>query len=158
MIPVRCFSCGKVIGDRGEPYELRAQAGESLGEVLNDLGFIRHFCRRVFVSYVELVDELMKYDIAKIIRVKVLQAHEREFLEPLRLDITGITPICGDCALRSYTCNEICASFGCVDSREYGGISENELALGIPFKKTARLLGSLVEMYGDEKGYPDFAV
>ena len=54
MFPVRCFSCGKVIGDKWEEYLRRVQSGESPKEVLDSLGITRYCCRRMFLSHVEV--------------------------------------------------------------------------------------------------------
>ena len=35
IIPVRCFSCGKVVGDKWEPFSKRVAAGEPPKEVLD---------------------------------------------------------------------------------------------------------------------------
>ena len=43
MIPVRCFTCGTVIGEHYEEFEARASEGdEDPAEVLDDLGITRH--------------------------------------------------------------------------------------------------------------------
>ena len=61
IIPVRCFTCGKVIGDRWEEYARRTKQGESPAKVLDELGMKRYCCRRMFISHVEVIDELLKY-------------------------------------------------------------------------------------------------
>ncbi len=61
IIPVRCFTCGKVIADKWEEFKRRFDAGESPKEVLDSLGFQRYCCRRMLISHVELVDELLLY-------------------------------------------------------------------------------------------------
>ena len=61
MIPVRCFSCGKVIGDKLEPFIQRVAAGESTKKVLDDLGLHRYCCRRMLISHVEIIDEILKF-------------------------------------------------------------------------------------------------
>lgn len=61
IIPVRCFSCGKVIGDKWEPFAKRVAAGEAPGAVLDDLGIIRYCCRRMLLSHVELIDEILRF-------------------------------------------------------------------------------------------------
>ena len=60
IIPVRCFSCGKVIGDKWEPYSRRVAAGENPKDVLDDLGLDRYCCRRMIISHVNIIDELLK--------------------------------------------------------------------------------------------------
>jgi DNA-directed RNA polymerase subunit N len=60
MIPVRCFSCGKVISSVWDEYKKRIQTEDS-GKVLDDLGIERYCCRRMLLTHVELVDLLAPY-------------------------------------------------------------------------------------------------
>jgi DNA-directed RNA polymerase subunit N len=60
MIPVRCFTCGKVIASAWEEYKRRSES-EDAGAVLDDLGIDRYCCRRMILSHVELVDVLSPY-------------------------------------------------------------------------------------------------
>ena len=61
MIPVRCFTCGKVISDKWEEYDRRVKSGEKVSNVLDDLGLIRYCCRRMLISNVEIIDEILKF-------------------------------------------------------------------------------------------------
>jgi len=61
MIPVRCFTCGKVIGDKWEAFKKRVSEGEETKKVLDDLSIERYCCRRIFISHVEVMEELLKY-------------------------------------------------------------------------------------------------
>ncbi|KON27515.1 DNA-directed RNA polymerase subunit N [miscellaneous Crenarchaeota group archaeon SMTZ-80] len=61
MIPVRCFTCGKVIGDKWEEFKKRVSEGEETKKVLDDLSIERYCCRRIFISHVEVIEELLKY-------------------------------------------------------------------------------------------------
>lgn len=61
IIPVRCFSCGKLIGDKWEDFARRVKAGEDAGLVLDSLGLTRYCCRRMLLSHVEIIDEILKY-------------------------------------------------------------------------------------------------
>jgi DNA-directed RNA polymerase subunit N len=63
LIPVRCFSCGNVIGQHWTDYKLRIDNGEEASEVLNELGVERYCCRRMFISHVELIDEVAPFTI-----------------------------------------------------------------------------------------------
>jgi len=65
MAPVRCFSCGTLIGDKWEDYARRVQGGETPKTVLDDLGIKRYCCRRMILSNVEIIDEILKYFEAK---------------------------------------------------------------------------------------------
>ncbi len=61
MIPVRCFTCGKIVGDKWEEYDRRVKSGEKVSKVLDDLGLIRYCCRRMLISNVEIIDEILKF-------------------------------------------------------------------------------------------------
>lgn len=59
IIPVRCFTCGKVIGGVYQTYLKRVQLGEDPQQVLDDLGLRRYCCRRMIVAHADLVDEVI---------------------------------------------------------------------------------------------------
>jgi DNA-directed RNA polymerase subunit N len=62
MIPVRCFTCGSLIADKYEEYKKRVGAGEDSGKVLDELGIKKYCCRRMFVSNVDVVDQILPYE------------------------------------------------------------------------------------------------
>jgi DNA-directed RNA polymerase subunit N len=61
IIPIRCFTCGKLIGDKWEEFSRRVKAGEDAGEVLDNLGVKRYCCRRMLLSHVEIIDEVLHF-------------------------------------------------------------------------------------------------
>ncbi|NLI62741.1 MAG: DNA-directed RNA polymerase subunit N [Methanosarcinaceae archaeon] len=61
MIPVRCFSCGKVVAAGWEEFKKRTEAGEDKGAVLDDLGITRYCCRRMLLSHIEMIDVISPY-------------------------------------------------------------------------------------------------
>lgn len=63
IIPVRCFSCGKPIGQLWEDYKKRVAAGEKSKKVLEELGLERYCCRSMFIGqedYIELISKFKK--------------------------------------------------------------------------------------------------
>ena len=79
IIPVRCFTCNKVIGDKYSTYLSRIQEMQKTnpnsnitidtntienggiensyqGNILNELNITRYCCRRMFLSQVDIVD------------------------------------------------------------------------------------------------------
>lgn len=76
IIPIRCFTCGKVIADKWRAYERQCaeldaakreerREGADMGtgtsiqalprdKILNDLGLTRMCCRRHFLTHVDL--------------------------------------------------------------------------------------------------------
>ena len=59
IIPVRCFTCGKVIGSSWEKYLQALDAGENPGDALDELGLERYCCRRMILSHVDLIEDVL---------------------------------------------------------------------------------------------------
>lgn len=62
IIPIRCFSCGKLIADKYEPYIQMMEEGVDINEIWTKLGVTRFCCKRMFVSHVNIVDELLNFN------------------------------------------------------------------------------------------------
>ena len=65
MIPVRCWSCGKVIAHVYEQYKEAIETGKDSDKALDDLGMERYCCRRMFGGHVDLLDEIAPFSIAR---------------------------------------------------------------------------------------------
>ena len=63
IFPVRCFTCGKVIGHLWEEFKSRVDRGEDPGKVLDELGIKKQCCRRMFISHIDMIDEIIKYEV-----------------------------------------------------------------------------------------------
>ncbi|KRZ10654.1 DNA-directed RNA polymerases I, II, and III subunit RPABC5, partial [Trichinella zimbabwensis] len=61
IIPVRCFTCGKVIGNKWESYLGLLQAEYAEGDALDAIGLKRYCCRRMVLCHVDLIEKLLNY-------------------------------------------------------------------------------------------------
>lgn len=61
IIPIRCFTCGKLIGDLWEEFARRVKAGENAAEVLDSLGIKRYCCKRMLLSHMDILDEVLRF-------------------------------------------------------------------------------------------------
>lgn len=63
IIPIRCFSCGKVVGDKWETY-LTLLQDETLteGDALDQLKLKRYCCRRMVLTHVDLIEKFLRYN------------------------------------------------------------------------------------------------
>ncbi|MCO5559319.1 hypothetical protein L7F22_012916 [Adiantum nelumboides] len=73
IIPVRCFTCGKVIGRLWDIYLDYLQSGYSEANALDALGLSRYCCRRMIMSHVDLIERLLQYNF-----------HDRNYYPPPR--------------------------------------------------------------------------
>ena len=55
LIPVRCFSCGKVTGNKWRRFLALSQE-HSRGKALQILGIRRYCCRQIFMCNYEFMD------------------------------------------------------------------------------------------------------
>ena len=61
LIPVRCYSCNKVVGNKWISYNKKLDEGISTKDALDQLGLKRMCCRRIILTHVELIDKLIEY-------------------------------------------------------------------------------------------------
>ena len=59
IIPVRCTACGKIIGNMWQKYNeyIKNMTNE---KALDKLGLVRYCCRRMLLSHVEIIDDLLE--------------------------------------------------------------------------------------------------
>ena len=61
LVPVRCFTCGKLIADKYEDYQNQVKAGEEPIKVLDKLGMDRYCCRRMLLTSVETIQQVIPF-------------------------------------------------------------------------------------------------
>ena len=61
LIPVRCFTCGNLIADKFEDYQNRTKAEENPADVLDSLGITRYCCRRMLLTTVETIQQVIPF-------------------------------------------------------------------------------------------------
>ena len=61
IIPIRCFTCGKVIGNKYEKYTELLKIEYTEGDALDVLELKRICCRRMILTHIDLIDKLLLY-------------------------------------------------------------------------------------------------
>lgn len=61
LYPIRCFTCGALIGDKFAEFNKKVKAGEDAGKVLDAMGIKRYCCRRMLLSSIDLSEQIIPY-------------------------------------------------------------------------------------------------
>ncbi|MEM1995382.1 MAG: DNA-directed RNA polymerase subunit N [Nitrososphaerales archaeon] len=61
LYPIRCFTCGALIGDKFAEFDKKVKAGEDAGKVLDSMGIKRYCCRRMLLTSVDLSEQILPY-------------------------------------------------------------------------------------------------
>ena len=61
LIPVRCFTCGNLVADKFEDYQNRVKSGEEPLKILDSLGIERYCCRRMMLTTVETIQQVIPF-------------------------------------------------------------------------------------------------
>ena len=62
IIPIRCFTYGKVIGNKWNRYLQLLNEKKEMPYIFKTLGLNRYCCRRMIISHVDLIGKLLKYN------------------------------------------------------------------------------------------------
>jgi len=74
LTSVRCFTCGKLVADKYSEYSNRVKAGEDPAKAMDSLNIKRYCCRRMFVSSVETIYQVIPYYEALRRRMSEIQS------------------------------------------------------------------------------------
>jgi len=63
LIPVRCFTCGDLISDKFEEYQetMQQSGNQNPDEVMSALGIERYCCRRMLLTTVETIEQIIPF-------------------------------------------------------------------------------------------------
>ena len=61
LIPVRCFPGGNLIADKYEEYQNKVKSGEDPAKGLDSLGISRYCCRRMLLTTVETIQQVIPF-------------------------------------------------------------------------------------------------
>ncbi|MHA1577481.1 MAG: DNA-directed RNA polymerase subunit N [Candidatus Thorarchaeota archaeon] len=63
IIPVRCFTCGKVVADKYEEFKREVDQNEDPAVVLDKIGLNRYCCRRMLLAHIDIIDSFMAFAV-----------------------------------------------------------------------------------------------
>jgi len=73
-VPVRCFTCGNLVADKFDEYQNRVKSGEEPAKILDSLGIERYCCRRMLLTTVETIQQVLPFYEAMYKRIIDIQS------------------------------------------------------------------------------------
>jgi len=61
LVPVRCFTCGNVVADKFDEYQNRVKSGDEPAKILDSLGIERYCCRRMMLTTLETIQQVIPF-------------------------------------------------------------------------------------------------
>jgi len=61
LVPVRCFTCGNLVADKFDEYQNRVKSGDEPAKILDSLGIERYCCRRMLLTTVETIQQVIPF-------------------------------------------------------------------------------------------------
>ena len=61
LVPVRCFTCGNLVADKFDEYQNRVKSGEQPAKILDSLGIERYCCRRMMLTTLETIQQVLPF-------------------------------------------------------------------------------------------------
>ena len=61
LVPVRCFTCGNLVADKFGDYQNKVKSGEEPTKVLDSLGIERYCCRRMLLTTVKTIQQVLPF-------------------------------------------------------------------------------------------------
>jgi len=61
LMPVRCYTCNRVLGHMWKEYKLQRDAGQDAAEIFDFLGIPpkSYCCKRMLISHIETIDTVL---------------------------------------------------------------------------------------------------
>ena len=61
LVPVRCFSSGKLIADKFDDFQNGIKSGKEPEKVLDGIGLERYCCRRMLLTTEECIQQIIPF-------------------------------------------------------------------------------------------------
>ena len=61
LVPVICFTCGNLVADKFDEYQNRVKSGEEPAKILDSLGIERYCCRRMMLTTLETIQQVIPF-------------------------------------------------------------------------------------------------
>ena len=78
IYPFRCYTCGKIVGDKWIKLEELKEKKIPFSQIFIELNIKRYCCKRILLTYVNLYEKLSQYKNIKLNRIQII-SHDNTF-------------------------------------------------------------------------------
>jgi len=136
----RCF--GWLPGtDRDLAWDLAEKLGVSAttaGTAIADVPTLPGRFDAIWVGTDTAPDVYVSYVVPET-AMRIVRTWQRIYGKSLPVKVSGIMSVCGSAVVNSYVNHTISLTFGCPDSRRYGGIGPEQLVIALPADLLAKI-------------------
>jgi len=111
--------------------EKTGMSEDRAGELVRQVPVLQSPCVGIRVGDGPDPDVLVTY-VRPETAMWIVRSWETATGHSLHVDISSIMAVCGNAVVKAYTNQSISISFGCPDSRQYGGIQPEEMVVALP--------------------------
>ncbi len=135
---IDCLGAQRSFGFYRNDIKLAAQISEESNipirfilKALNEIPVINHPVKNIILGSLEKPDVTIAFvkpdKITQLILLYAAHFEEKPLITPY-----FFMSVCGNIVAQTYNTDKICISFGCPESRKFGGVLEDEVIVGIP--------------------------
>ncbi len=141
----RCFGWLKgtdrdLAWDLAEKFDVSATTA---GTAIADVPTLPERFDAVWVGTDTAPDVYVSYALPET-AMRIVRTWQRIYGKSLPIKVSGIMSVCGSAVVNSYVNHTISLTFGCPDSRRYGGIQPEQLVIALPADLLTKM-GELTE-------------
>lgn len=105
--------------------------GDRALELIRQVPVLEYPCAGIRLGDCSNPDVLATY-IQPEVAMRLVRLWETVVGHSLHVDVSSIMAVCGNAVVKAYMDQAVSISFGCPDSRRYGGIQPEELVIAVP--------------------------
>jgi uncharacterized protein (DUF169 family) len=72
--------------------------------------------------------------------MRLLQMYQKKLNKTFQSTISSVISACGNVVVKAFQTEDMAMSFGCIDSRSFGGLSRDRLFVGLPYSLAAEIV------------------
>lgn len=107
--------------------------------IITDIPRLHEPIAAVTLGKIDKPDVVLSYLCPNVV-MQLVRRWQAIYGTSMEISISSFMAVCGNIVVKAFELQQPCLSFGCPESREYGGIGTDKLILGMPHKLAKKLV------------------